>query len=253
MSFKAEDILFAPITADGAVEQVFRRIGEAIGSGLMSAGTKLPSETELARLLRVSPMTVRQALAALRAEGYIETRRGRGGGSFVQDNALERRTGTNQQAEWNPDQLEELTAWRCAVSGEAAARAATLRTETHVSQLRQSQQAATTQTARASQYRAKDAHFHIQIAEISASRRLLAAEIEIQHELSDLIAPVPGAEIVRVTSGHGHGPIVDSIEQGDPDLSRQSVIRHAEATRDWLIGLHLGDTGQPHHTNTNAS
>ena len=61
----------------------YARIGEAIGSGVLEPGERLPSEGELAARLAVAPMTLRQALAILRDAGFVETRRGRGGGSFV--------------------------------------------------------------------------------------------------------------------------------------------------------------------------
>ncbi|MFH4284789.1 GntR family transcriptional regulator, partial [Acinetobacter baumannii] len=44
---------------------------------------QLPNEADLARLMGVSPITVREALNTLRVKGLIDTRRGRNGGSFV--------------------------------------------------------------------------------------------------------------------------------------------------------------------------
>ena len=79
----ARDVLLGPVQQAGATEQVARRLGEAIGSGVFRPGERLPGEAELARQLEVAPMTLRQALAALREAGYITTVRGRAGGSFV--------------------------------------------------------------------------------------------------------------------------------------------------------------------------
>ena len=55
--------------------------------GVLSAGERLPAETELAAALGVAPATAREALLALRNGGLIVTRRGRNGGSFIADNA----------------------------------------------------------------------------------------------------------------------------------------------------------------------
>ena len=74
-----------PGAPEGAVEQIVRRVGEAIGAGILEPGAQLPPEAELAARLEVAPMTLRQALAVLRSAGFIETRRGRGGGSFVRE------------------------------------------------------------------------------------------------------------------------------------------------------------------------
>src|SRR5213595_4095708 len=79
----AREVVFSPV-ADGAlVEQTVRRIGEAIGLGLIEVGERLPPEAELASRLAIAPMTLREALRILREAGYLETRRGRGGGTFV--------------------------------------------------------------------------------------------------------------------------------------------------------------------------
>src|ERR1700736_350847 len=54
-----------------------------IESGTLAPGDKLPSEVEIANALRVSRMTLRQALASIEAKGLINRRRGRFGGNFV--------------------------------------------------------------------------------------------------------------------------------------------------------------------------
>ncbi|WBB63497.1 GntR family transcriptional regulator [Streptomyces sp. WMMC500] len=62
-------------------QQVAAAIREAILSGEFEAGAPLPSETQLIARYQVSRPTVRNAIAALRAEGLIEVRHGKG--SFV--------------------------------------------------------------------------------------------------------------------------------------------------------------------------
>src|SRR3954466_15718146 len=79
----ARDLLLAPIEPAGAVEQVVRRIGEAIGAGVLAPGERLPGQIELAETLGVARMTLRQALAVLEDAGLLEVRRGRTGGAFV--------------------------------------------------------------------------------------------------------------------------------------------------------------------------
>jgi len=59
---------------------LYRKVAEdikaAIAAGEHAAGTRLPSENELAERYSVSRGTVRQAFAALRADGVIASRRG---------------------------------------------------------------------------------------------------------------------------------------------------------------------------------
>ena len=74
---------------DGAgprTDAVVARISAAIGLGVMADGEQLPSEIELATQ-RVSTVTLREALAVLPEQGLVETKRGRGGGSFIRASA----------------------------------------------------------------------------------------------------------------------------------------------------------------------
>ncbi len=67
LSGDARRAVFAPLD-DGALrsEAVVRRVGSAIGLGLLGDGEQLPTETDLATMLNVSTMTLREALAELR-------------------------------------------------------------------------------------------------------------------------------------------------------------------------------------------
>src|SRR3954471_20307674 len=133
----ARDLLLAPIEPAGAVEQVVRRIGEAIGAGLLAPGERLPGQVELADTLGVARMTLRQALAVLEDAGLIEVRRGRTGGAFVAADppppALDPPTA---------EQLRRLTDWRRAVSGEAPALAAERRAPAEARALAEAMRAA---------------------------------------------------------------------------------------------------------------
>ncbi|MEU6825108.1 GntR family transcriptional regulator [Streptomyces atriruber] len=75
-------------------QQVAAAIREAILSGEFEPGAPLPSEAQLIQRYQVSRPTVRNAVAALRAEGLVDVRHGKG--SFVRNDGqpavtLERR------------------------------------------------------------------------------------------------------------------------------------------------------------------
>src|SRR5690606_2669223 len=59
------------------------RLLQSVRLGLIAPGERLPSERELAAMLKVSRDTVREALSTLAEAGYVEARRGRYGGTFV--------------------------------------------------------------------------------------------------------------------------------------------------------------------------
>lgn len=63
--------------------QIAEHLSRRIESGRLSPGDRLPPETELAELFRVSRHTVREALRYLKARGYVESTQGKG--SVVRD------------------------------------------------------------------------------------------------------------------------------------------------------------------------
>ena len=75
--------MFAPLDGTGRAELVEQRLTDAIVSGVLRDGERLPSESELSRSLGVALVTAREALEGMRDKGLVRTRRGRDGGSFV--------------------------------------------------------------------------------------------------------------------------------------------------------------------------
>lgn len=71
--------LLRPVRSHHAFEACVEQLAMAIRLGGYSNGATLPTERELSARLGVSRATLREAIAALREAGFIETRRGRGG------------------------------------------------------------------------------------------------------------------------------------------------------------------------------
>jgi len=233
-------VLLGPIEARGATEQIVRRLGEAIGSGVLEPGERLPPEADLARMLDVAPMTLRQALAALRDAGYITTTRGRSGGSFVSERPLDSAPLLSDDELPTTRDLRDLTDWRRAISGEAAALAAERCTPKASRLLTSALDKAAASTGDPNSYRLADSALHVAIAEISQSTRLIAAEAQIQIELSEMLRAIPRPSVALDESNKQHIPLIDAIIAGDGDGARAFAIEHVEGTYDWLIGLRLG-------------
>jgi GntR family transcriptional repressor for pyruvate dehydrogenase complex len=75
--------LFAPVSVGRAGSAIAEQIRNAIVSGRLAQGERLPPERELAEQFGVSRVTVRDALRALEAMALIEVRVGARGGAFV--------------------------------------------------------------------------------------------------------------------------------------------------------------------------
>src|SRR5258706_11061572 len=75
--------MWRPVRGGNAFEITVARLAQAIKLGLVTVGERLPPERELAERLQVSRVTLREAIGALREAGFLESRRGRSGGTFV--------------------------------------------------------------------------------------------------------------------------------------------------------------------------
>ncbi|NOD62221.1 MULTISPECIES: FadR/GntR family transcriptional regulator [unclassified Ruegeria] len=75
MSTKA---IFEPVGHESLADAVVSQIEDLIASGILKQGRKLPSERDLAEMLRVSRPKLREALAVLEERGLVTTQHGEG-------------------------------------------------------------------------------------------------------------------------------------------------------------------------------
>jgi GntR family transcriptional regulator, transcriptional repressor for pyruvate dehydrogenase complex len=113
-----------PVTASDKTENILRAL---IFSGQLGPADKLPSERLLAAQLNTSRPTLRTALRALEALGFISVKIGSKGGFWVTD----AETISRRWRDWmhaNQDQIEEMLDFRRWAEVEIARRAAERRT-----------------------------------------------------------------------------------------------------------------------------
>lgn len=235
--------LFAPLAAAGRADAVASRLAQAIRLGLLADGERLPAEASLAGQLGVSPVTLREALARLRELDMVETRRGRGGGSFV-------------RAPEDPDmarlerpllllslhELQDIGDHRAAVAGAAARLAAQRAVPDDVAALREHAgrlAAAGTLTAR----RRADARVHIEVAAAAQSPRLTREEMNLWSEVGDLVWLPLGAGHAAAAAAE-HESLIGAIERGDPGLARDLAERHVATETARLLELRLRLAGR---------
>lgn len=212
--------VFAPLDTLSRAEQVERRLTDAIVLGLIPTDEQLPGEAELARLLGVSTVTVREALRALREADLIETRRGRNGGSFVKES---RETALKRVAarllEMSTAQLRDLGDQYAALSGAAARLAARRATPVEIARLRRAHDqivAAPTESER----RRAESHLQIEIAAVAQSPLLFRDEVGMQAEIGPLLWLGTGHEEVHLHTAGLAGAVVDAIANGDGEKAR---------------------------------
>jgi len=241
----ARAVAFSPIGGGGLVEQAVRRIGEAIGLGLLEVGERLPPEAVLAERFDIAPMTLRQALAILREAGYVATRRGRGGGTFVRRSvppAPASRARARLRSLTAAD-LRDLTDYRVTVAGAAAALAAERAAQPELEALRSFVETMATPRSYPA-FRRTDSRFHLAVASAARSPRLAAAEASIQIELGELLSLIPHPpEALRVSNAQ-HRAILEALSRREADAARALMESHVRGTGDFLVGLRLGRVGE---------
>ena len=77
-----------PIRTTKTFEAAIRNIVEGIERSELTAGDRVPNETELAAQLGISRPTLRQALRVLQHAGLLQVRAGKGGGIFVKSEVI---------------------------------------------------------------------------------------------------------------------------------------------------------------------
>src|SRR5215207_11765678 len=119
------------------VDEITDRLITAIAIGEYLPGARLPVERDLATSLGAGRMTVRAALARLVERGLLQTRRGRGGGSYVLDQWPESSTDVvSRTLRARLDELRDRCDALCRLQGTVCRAAAESRSEQGVSVLR---------------------------------------------------------------------------------------------------------------------
>ena len=209
-------------------EDIARVVRTRIHLGELGPGDQLPPERDLAVELDVARVSLREALGILRAEGYIASKRGSSGGTFVTELELPYQAWlTHMRA--NLADFDDLQDYRIAVECRTTVLAAQRATPSELRALEESI-GAIAGCADVASFRRADTHFHLGIAEASRSDRLLAATKAVRAELfapADRYGFTPQAE----TSAYWHRQIHTALLAGDADAAATAMQHHIERSR----------------------
>ncbi|MGI8305937.1 FadR/GntR family transcriptional regulator [Saccharopolyspora hattusasensis] len=232
-------MLFAPLESSGRTEAVLDRVRTAIALGVLGEGEQLPPEAELAAQFNVSPVTLREALGALRSEGIVETRRGRAGGTFVlRADRLHLEHARTRLAALSPVDLRDLADWRIAISAYAAELAAERASDQNVAMLMTTAHQAADASDEVSARRA-DSRFHIELAAAAQSARLSGAAISLQVDYAPLVTLVYQDSAARASAAELFGSIAACVRDGKPERARVLTKQVVVLTRDSLLELRV--------------
>ncbi len=220
-----------PVRAGNVFEETMERLMRAIRLGQFPPGSRLPPERDLAEVLRVSRTTLREALAELKASGYVTVRRGRYGGSYVTE-SLPRRP----EAPLDADEVWDLLTLRRILEPAAAELAAdrgpTTAQRTHLWSLHEELVGASV-----GNYRPLDSRLHLMIAELSGSPSLLSAVADTRARVNALLDRIPLLPTNLDHANLQHEEVVRAILAGDPEAARTAMLDHLDGTAALLRGF----------------
>jgi DNA-binding FadR family transcriptional regulator len=230
MVAQADDALFRPVRTGNPFEETVERLLQAIKLGVVVPGDRLPSERDLAARLNVSRVTLREAIHALTEAGYVESRRGRYGGTFVNEQLPKpRRTPAKKLARELGNGLEDALVLRSALET-GAAEAAASRSLSSAEREHLERCLAETSAASLTDYRRLDSRLHLAIAEVTGSPSLTSAMADVRMRLNELLDAIPLLERNIQHSNEQHQEIVDAILTGDAEVARRAMHEHLSGT-----------------------
>lgn len=208
------------------------RLKKEILSDAYEPGAALPTERELVSTTGLSRGSVREALRILEAQGLVNTRAGRYGGTTVSQPTNVQLAGhVNVYAKGRSVTLRELVEVRLALEPMVAALAAERRTEEDLSNLRAiAERIDWASDNDLSAFLEENVNWHDAIAAASHNDLLHALATSVSGLMFEAsqIKEFASAE-VRQRVRHAHARIFEAIEAGDAELARRRVERDVQA------------------------
>ncbi|WP_187369142.1 FadR/GntR family transcriptional regulator [Baekduia soli] len=216
-----------PIDIAPAYEVVVAYLRRGIHLGEFPPGCKLPSERDLAEQLGVSRATLREALRELKGAGYVDIRRGPGGGVFVRQRTM---SGAELRT-WFAEQGTEMDAvfeFRAVVEPLAARRAAARADTVLIAELSALNERMAT-TTEVGAFRQADLRFHLRIAEAAGADLVRHAVEEARAALFLPFQPLD-LDQMRERTVPEHERIVQGLKDADAAAAATAMEQHVRGT-----------------------
>ena len=217
---RKETVVKEPRLAQSVAEEV----RSTIVRNRMSAGDKLPTESELMARFEVGRSTIREAMKQLQAENIVEIRHGKG--SFVADNTGVGKDPLGLGFEEQSRVLRELMEVRLLLEPGIAGEAARRRTQEDIETMQREISSMAEACAAGEDYERFDYGFHIAMAESmhnSVLRRIYPVFFEAIEQGYRRTQHVHGSFQVALNY---HREILSAIEEGSAEAAFDATKRH---------------------------
>ena len=238
VSVSVPSSLLRPVRDGNAFETAVERLVRTIKLGVIADGERLPPERDLAAALQVGRTTLAGGARGA-APGRLRRDPARARRRHVRH--LRRDAGAPATPSRSPgrwaQRLHDALDFRRVVEPGAAALAASRELSAAD---RTALQAALEACGSAPDDRARrgaDSRLHLMIAGMAGSDLLLAAVVDVQLRVGELLAAIP---VLRRNIAHSdaqHAEIVEAILAGDPAHARRAMEEHCDGTSALLRGF----------------
>lgn len=229
----ASEALLRPVRPGNPFEDTVERLLQTIRLGVLQPGESLPPERELAARLGVSRDTVREAIKSLADAGYLVSRRGRYGGTFLADE-LPRDTADSSGV--SRGEIDDALRLR-EILEVGAARMAASRTLTAAEREVLWSRLADVRGALPEDYRRLDSRLHLAIAEAAGSPSLVPLIAENRMRVNALLDRIPLLPRNIAHSDDQHEAIVVAILAADGDGAAEAMRAHVAGSAALLHGF----------------
>ncbi|SMX84597.1 transcriptional regulator, GntR family [Brevibacterium sp. 239c] len=229
----------APARSGNIFEETIECLLQIIRLGIIPPGQRFPPERELAEQLRVSRATLREAISELQTAGWVNVRRGRGGGTFVSRTPAggwAHSPAHGDDAGFSAVEVEDTLAWRRVIEmGVAEVAAGQDLTARQRGQLAEAMD--TSRQSNLAEYRRLDSQLHLTWAQVTGSPSLVRSMVESRTRANKLLERIPMIEPNLAHSHEQHQRIHNAILAGDAAAARTAMAEHLDGTAALLRGF----------------
>lgn len=233
---------FSRIQRNKISEEIAERIKQSMLEGGMKPGEKLPSAKQLMEQFEVGRSTVREALSALQAMGWIETRQGEG--SYIKElplvDSLEHAMGFSSTLD--KEKTMQLLEARKALESSNASIAATRSTKSDIDELQKIVDKMKEHIGDETTGEQLDIAFHLTLAEATHNHIMVQLLQTISAQMETAIKETRrlemyGNHIISQRLFEEHRAILNAIKSRDEEQARLSMLAHLNHVEDVLRPL----------------
>lgn len=227
---------FQNIDAKKVSDYIFEQLQEAIVLKELLPGEQLPPERELCKVFNTSRVTMRDAIAVLKEEGFIEQRRGAKGGTFILPLTTHDIERTREKVLNDKEKYSQLFEYRNVIEPEVVKLVVNNISRTDLEELNVINEKMKNEKNR-EEFRSLDVQFHLMLGKCSNNQYFEQAVRMIRLQVNPVLDILPFNEKVHEKSCLEHIQLLEAIENGHAKEAYEIMVNHINSTTNKLFEL----------------